>query len=903
MVSGSGFRHETQECLQHGLLSPLEAEIAKTKGEIEDSQEVKSTKLLEEKLTVLEEKHSCETQKISLQVLDIIGKCGFDALQTRGAKDEVYYSRLHRFRQDLGRSVSIAASDAHDVNNIFCCDYNGEAFSPFAKIKIPRQSDEASGLFSQLRDQVIRFAETRFTCIDPKRISSWIEGIEIVPDAENAKKFWPFSEEEKNDLQKNRFGIAFSRNLNTIIGGRGSGKSALIEALAFINDRANDFSNHSGKNTPDWYRRAEATLTGCKVKVCWKSWKHDFPKKALFLSRYFDIRGKHGEITPALLNGKEPTQSIDLFDYGIEIYRIHDIEKSAKPENLRVLFDSICGKRIKELGSEVSEVLSKLSAQRKKMCAIANGIFNLTQERSPLRQYARRKQEFALVNKPEIKSEFKKIDETDKAKEIAQSILEKWKEIHNDFDVESKKEVIETFVQRAIESLENPEHEGDVEKPEHLPYCEKLLEVLASSKSEEGTCSRIFSLLDSLNNEYVSFQERIQKEIQGILEENKHAKEKLAERGQPVGSSDRLVKKQSFEKSKKDLEAYKKLWHEWNVLLKDRNQLFDEFEKLCQERSEIRNATAENITSNLKRDLDSDILVVEAKANPCSDKSKYIDWLTAKVDWSGCKYKSQRIDALVVSPKAAFPANVRSALLAKDSSGSDVFFVDKDSAVNGRISEEEAEKIFQTNKAITQLEAEMLKDEDVGLWESLPEEIQCGLYTFAVDDKNGELLVDRVLTLDEIELEDMPTILMNDRPRESSQMRPIDELSPGQRCSAILPILLLNGTSPLIIDQPEDNLDNRLIRQVIVNVLGSIKLRRQVIMATHNPNLPVLGDAEQVIALRASDDKACQLECCGDLDSKDVVKNITEILEGGREAFQFRQQIYQNHWKGGAELF
>jgi len=131
--------------------------------------------------------------------------------------------------------------------------------------------------------------------------------------------------------------------------------------------------------------------------------------------------------------------------------------------------------------------------------------------------------------------------------------------------------------------------------------------------------------------------------------------------------------------------------------------------------------------------------------------------------------------------------------------------------------------------------------------------------------------------------------------------RPLEELSPGQRCSAILPILLLTGNSPLIIDQPEDNLDNRLIRQVIVNVLASIKLRRQVIVATHNPNLPVLGDAEQVIVLRAIEENQARLEACGDLESNEIVECITDIMEGGREAFQYRHSVYLPHWKGSVK--
>jgi ABC-type enterochelin transport system ATPase subunit len=164
------------------------------------------------------------------------------------------------------------------------------------------------------------------------------------------------------------------------------------------------------------------------------------------------------------------------------------------------------------------------------------------------------------------------------------------------------------------------------------------------------------------------------------------------------------------------------------------------------------------------------------------------------------------------------------------------------------------------------------------------------------------LRIDAALQLDEVVINDMPVIRLNDRPQdEGSVARPIDELSPGQRCSAILPILLLTGSNPLIIDQPEDNLDNRLVRQVIVNILGSIKLKRQVIVATHNPNLPVLGDAEQIVALRAVGDRSCNIDAKGDLHEGEVIKYIADIMEGGREAFQYRESIYAPYWRGDVE--
>ena len=114
-------------------------------------------------------------------------------------------------------------------------------------------------------------------------------------------------------------------------------------------------------------------------------------------------------------------------------------------------------------------------------------------------------------------------------------------------------------------------------------------------------------------------------------------------------------------------------------------------------------------------------------------------------------------------------------------------------------------------------------------------------------------------------------------------------LSTGQKCTAILPILLLDSDNPLIIDQPEDNLDNRFIFQTVVESVRRVKQHRQLILITHNPNIPVLGDAEQVVVLESNGVRA-RLAREGNVDAcKD---EIVTLLEGGVEAFQKRGERY-----------
>lgn len=123
----------------------------------------------------------------------------------------------------------------------------------------------------------------------------------------------------------------------------------------------------------------------------------------------------------------------------------------------------------------------------------------------------------------------------------------------------------------------------------------------------------------------------------------------------------------------------------------------------------------------------------------------------------------------------------------------------------------------------------------------------------------------------------------------------ISEGSPGQQCAALLTLLLNIGDDPLIIDQPEDALDNSLIYKLIVKSIRAMKEHRQIIIVSHNPNIPVLGDAEGVIIFaRNSNGKVDFREGkkTGGIEEKIIRRGICEIMEGGEEAFRKREEKY-----------
>jgi len=129
---------------------------------------------------------------------------------------------------------------------------------------------------------------------------------------------------------------------------------------------------------------------------------------------------------------------------------------------------------------------------------------------------------------------------------------------------------------------------------------------------------------------------------------------------------------------------------------------------------------------------------------------------------------------------------------------------------------------------------------------------------------------------------------------------PFEKASPGQQASALLRLLLRQAIGTLIIDQPEDDLDNRVMME-IVRLIRRSKTTRQLIFSTHNPNLVVNGDADKVMVMRATvpEDRAgptaarIRAEVDGAIETPAVRHEITRIMEGGMEAFALRSRKYR----------
>lgn len=166
-----------------------------------------------------------------------------------------------------------------------------------------------------------------------------------------------------------------------------------------------------------------------------------------------------------------------------------------------------------------------------------------------------------------------------------------------------------------------------------------------------------------------------------------------------------------------------------------------------------------------------------------------------------------------------------------------------------------------------------------------------------IDESRSMALVDALYNTDDIfqiesiYCDDLPefTLKVKGEVGKKENYKKSDELSMGQRCTAVLPIIFAVSTNPLIIDQPEDNLDNKYISGSIHQIIKKQKEQRQLIFITHNPNIPVLSQSEQNIFLNY--EKQSSIIAEGTVEQ--VKQEIVSLLEGGEQAFRTRKDIYQ----------
>lgn len=183
-------------------------------------------------------------------------------------------------------------------------------------------------------------------------------------------------------------------------------------------------------------------------------------------------------------------------------------------------------------------------------------------------------------------------------------------------------------------------------------------------------------------------------------------------------------------------------------------------------------------------------------------------------------------------------------------------------------------------------------------FEKIADEYQDFHEMFKATGKAKEILGNSWTTFEAYLNENLEVLLTWQKPNNiviEYNKKELKDHSLGQRASALILFVLSQKENDLIvIDQPEDDLDNQTIYQDVIKLIKQIKPETQFVFATHNPNIPVLGDAEQIISCSYSNETVELKQ--GGIDSSSMQKEVVAIMEGGEEAFNKRKEIYQI-WK------
>ena len=605
--------------------------------------------------------------------------------------------------------------------------------------------------------------------------------------------------------------IELSEHLNAVIGGRGTGKSTLLECIRFAFDLA-----PFGKAAKAQHDAIIKTNLGSEkgmveVKV----------RSAAMHGRQFTVSRKYGN-QPVVIDGAgevSPHQPKDLLP-GIELYGQNEIYEMTRDEQSRnQLIERFLEGEHEHYDTDIDKVLARLKENRESIerALSQKGEIEAEVERLPkLQDQAKQFQELGIDEKLKV------IPKLEKEKQLNGRVNE---------EVDRVKEAIETLKDSLPDTVFLSE--ASLEGLPHAALLKQQREIL------EGFKTALTQTVTQLDQLALTSSEKllpIQQQLAGKLREEEQQLENAfkdipasqGKTGRQIGAEYQTLLKQ-IEQIRPKQTTLQNRQAQIDELYKQRKKLLLELDQ----QTSARASAMQKSVKRLNRKLDQK---VRLSLNPEGNRQVLVDFLSA------CNLEGVGVKRLVWVSEGEFsPANLAATI---------------------RQGEAELTVAYGITDAI------------VRALSRLPER--------------------KLLELEELALPDTMAIELNvTHGEQEARFRPIEDLSTGQQCTAVLHLLLLDNQDPLILDQPEDNLDNAFIAERIVAELRRAKLSRQFLFATHNANIPVFGDAEWIGVLSVEDNKGQILpDEQGAIDMPKVQALAADILEGGKSAFNQRREKY-----------
>lgn len=599
--------------------------------------------------------------------------------------------------------------------------------------------------------------------------------------------------------------IAINPEMNTLIGGRGVGKSALLESIRYCLD----MPIYSDESTRTDFVHA---VVGSGGEIALEIEKYYGEKKTDYRVRRIikedpEVFGPGDEIlnlSPAEIFEKNSPVILGQK----ELYQV-----ATDKGFLLKLVDELIGNRILEKQRNIYKLKEQLSGNARRVIELKGKLLKKDEYEQQLKTIEDR---IKIYKELGVVDKLKKYTDLLEDEERLKTALRHLSEIIADMDstLESSKERLATI----MSSLEKGKSEGKKLLQDSLTIVTSLrktlddLKLLETFRTSEEELKNIYQKWDSVKT--------------GVEKEMEDTKKKLGEEKLQPEILEQLTRQKA--KVEPLLVELKGLQNQLNDLLKERDKLKRSLKDARYELFTTRQKEIDEINKRLKSRL---LIKVIFKGENRDFKEKIKNLL------KGAGIYQETIDTIIEREEKTIDGLMLSDYISQGQ-----------------------EKIKNEFGLTDKMAAKLIE------W-------------FKTDERLFELEI--LIPEDRIEIE------LN----VDSKFTNIDKLSVGQKSTALLLLLFAQEDKILLLDQPEDDLDNRFIYEDVVQLLRELKGKRQLIIATHNANIPVLGDSEQIIVMDAESD-ACRVVERGAIDKKSIKDNVKKIMEGGEEAFLKRAIKY-----------
>ena len=627
------------------------------------------------------------------------------------------------------------------------------------------------------------------------------------------------SEEYYSQLEDIRFNggyldgvnIRFSEHLNTVIGGRGTGKSTLLECIRYVLDKAPTGKN-AGKQHDEILRENLGKEKG-RIELVVRSSRRN--------GKRFTVSRRYGE--PPIVRDAEGMVSnftpADLLP-GIEIYGQNEIYEIAQnAENQLMLIDRFLPVELADTQAKLGDVEKKLQDNKARLLRARDTLADVEEE---MQQLPKMEEEARQYRDLGLEEKLKQVPLLEREKQLADRARDELTRVKD--GVEALKDSLPDTAFLSDAAIES------------LPHRERLT---ALKTNLDALKAKSLSLLEDVGKQLVKTEEAQTKVFQQLHEDITKDEEEIQTAFKELPSFEGRSGREigiAYQELLRKIEKVRPLKIQIQTKKKLVQQLKKERENLLADLSDVRaqrTGELQKAVKKLNRRLTGKLRVAVVPEGDRDVLKRFL--LDCDLDRVGEKKLSWVDTAVDLTPVT---------LVHKIRDGRDA----------------------------------LLKED----WGCTP----------AVAEALIRLSPERLLDMEMLTLPDTISIELNVS-HAGEEFRTLNRLSTGQQCTAILHLLLLENPDPLIMDQPEDNLDNAFIAERIVTELRASKIHRQFLFATHNANIPVFGDAEW-IGILSADSEGAMLpgELQGSIDLPELRDRAAEILEGGRDAFIQRKEKY-----------